>query len=589
MSFGAWLAAAVTLGALIAIAAGRLAPYLALLGALGVLVLAGVIEPATALVGFSNPAVFAIALLFVVAAGMRETGAMAGLLQPILGNPRSPRRAQGRLMVPVIAASGFLNNTPLVAMLLPIVKDWARRIRVPASQLLIPLSYASILGGLLTLIGTSTNVVVHGLLIASGRPGLGMFTITPAGAVVAAAGFAFLIVFGAKLLPRREDGLSGLSDPREYTLEMMVEEGGAIAGKTVEQAGLRHLPGIYLAEIHRRGQVLAVVGPEQTLEGGDQIVFVGLISAAVDLRHRPGLAPAARHVFAIGDKARERWFVEAVVSHRCPIAGQSVRNGRFRTRYGAVVIGVARHGERLRRRLGDVVLRAGDVLLLEAPPAFVDHHRDSTDFYLVSRVEGQSPPRHDRAGFALAIVGGMVAAIATGALSLLEASAVAAMLMLVTRSVSQDTARRSIDWQVLVAIAAAFGLGAAIQVTGLAGHIATGLIAAAGDRPHLVLAAVYLVTLLLSEIITNNAAAAAVFPIALETADHIGAHYLPFVIAVMIAASACFSTPISYQTHLMVYGAGGYRFRDFIRVGLPLDLLLGVVAVIVIPLFYPLF
>jgi di/tricarboxylate transporter len=583
----AWITVAVVGAAFAVLATTRLAPYLVLLGAVSLLFVGGVIEPAEAFAGLSNEGVITVALLFVVAAGLRETGVLTALIQPLLGRPRTARRAGLRLSAPVAAASAFLNNTPLVAMLLPVVGDWARRIRIPASKLLIPLSYASVLGGLCTLIGTSTNLIVHGLAVDAGVRPLGLFEIGLVGVPCALVGLGILGLLAPKLLPAHDDGAAALEDPREYTMEMVVEPGGPLVGRTVEENGLRHLPGIYLAEIHREGHVIPVVGPEQRLRAGDQLVFAGVVDSVVDMQRRPGLKPATEQLFKLDAPRTERWFVEAVVSHRCPLLGQTIRDGRFRTRYGAVVLGVARGGERVKSRIGDIVLRAGDVLLLEAPPRFVDDHRNANDFYLVTRASDDAPPRHDRAGVALAILAGMVACAATGLLSMLQAALAAAALMLLLRCASQDTARRAIDWQLLLAVAGAFGLGQALYTTGAAAAIANGLLGLAGDHPVWALAALYLATLALSEVVTNNAAAVIMVPIGLEAAAGLGASPVPFVVATMIAASAAFATPLGYQTHLLVYGAGGYRFTDFARLGVVLDAAVFAVALAVIPLAFP--
>jgi di/tricarboxylate transporter len=307
----------------------------------------------------------------------------------------------------------------------------------------------------------------------------------------------------------------------------------------------------------------------------------------LDLRRIRGLQPATDQVFKLAGAGANRTLIEAVVSTTHPLLGKTVREGRFRSAYNAAIIAVARSGERLRSKIGDVELKAGDTLLLEAHPSFVDQQRNSRDFFLVSRLEGSAPPRHERAWVALAILAGMVLAAALEWLTMLEAALLAAGAMLITRCVSGTLARRSLELNILIAIAAALGIGEAIAKSGLAATIGGGLISAAGDNPWLVLAAVYGVTVLFTELLTNNAAAALMFPFAMATAAKLGASPMPFVIVVMIAASSGFSTPLGYQTHLMVYGPGGYRFGDFVRIGLPLDLLLWVLAVALTPWFWP--
>ncbi len=582
----AWLSVGVVAAVFAVLAATRLAPYLVLLGGVAVLLVAGVLDSSEALAGFANEGMITVGLLFVVAAGVRETGALSSAVHAVLGHPRTARGAQARLAVPVAAVSAFLNNTPVVAMMMPAVRDWGRRIGVPASKLLIPLSYASILGGMCTLVGTSTYLVVNGLILEAGGSGLGMFEISLIGVPCAVVGLLYLVTAGDALLPKRHTARAALDDPREYTMELVVGERGALAGKTIEEAGLRHLPGAFLAEIHRGDQVIPAVAPRQRLEGGDQLVFVGLVDSVVELQKRPGLEPATHQVFKLDAPRAERWFIEAVVSHQCPIVGNTIRDGAFRTRYNAVVIAVARGGERVDKKIGDIVLQPGDTLLLEAPPAFVDQHRNSNDFYLVSRATDSQPPSHDRAWLASLILAAMIALVVAGVLSMFEAALCAAGVMLVSRCCNEEAARRSVDWGVLLAIAGAFGLGRALLVSGAAESIAATLVGVAADNPHLAFAAVCLTTTFLAEIVTHNAAAVIMFPIAMQTAAGLGVDPMPFIIGLMIAAASACATPLGYQTNLMVYGPGGYRMTDFLRIGLPLDVLIFMVNVTLTPMIW---
>jgi len=588
MNFDAWFAVAVVGTSFLLLALTSLPPYLTILAGVAVLVVSGRVPAADALAGFSNEGMITIAALFIVAAGLNQTGILSRTLQPLLGNPRSALNAQARIVLPVATSSAFLNNTPIVAMLMPLINDWAKRSRVAASQLLMPLSYAAILGGLCTLIGTSTNLVIHGMMIdAPDMDGLRMFDISRVGVPLAIVGIVYILALGRWLLPTHYHGFAALRDPREYTIEMVVEPGGALEDRAISEAGLRHLPGVFLMEIHRHGHVLPAVGPEELLEGDDQLIFVGLVDSLVDLQRISGLRPATKQLFKLESPRSERGFIEAVISRTSPIVGKTIRDGRFRNRYNAVVIGVARNGQRIRKRIGDIVVMPGDVLLLEALPNFVDQHRNSSDFYLVSQIEGASPPRHDRGWIALGITVAMVVLASTGVLSMLRAALGAAALMLITRCVSEETARRRIDWQLLIAIAAAFGLGNALTYTGAASGIAQSLLLYAGESPLTALAAIYGVAMVLSGLITNNATAVVVFPIAVATAKGLGVDPMPFIIALMVASSTSFATPLGYQTNLMVWGPGGYRFRDFVRFGLPLSLLLWAVSLWLIPRAWP--
>jgi di/tricarboxylate transporter len=588
MGWEAWFSIGTVAAAFALLALTRIGPDLILLSALGLVVVAGVLPPEKALAGFANEGMITVGVLFVVAAGLRETGGLAWIAQRILGAPRSVGGAQVRLMLPVAFMSAFLNNTPIVAMALPVVGDWARKHLFPLSKLLIPLSYSAILGGVCTLIGTSTNLVVSGLMIDAGLPRMGIFDISWVGVPCAFAGLAFLLLFSRWLLPDRSALARSLENPREYTLEMIVDPGGPLAGKTVEAAGLRHLSGGFLVEIDRDGEVLPAVGPEERLRANDRLVFAGVVESMVDLQKIRGLTPAMDHVFRLDGRRSERVLIEAVVSDACPLVGRSIREGHFRTIYEAAVLAVSRHGERIRSKIGDIVLRAGDTLLLEARPSFVDRHRNSRDFFLVSRLDGSAPPRHDRAWAAIAILAGMVALAASGLLTMLQAAIVAAAAMLLTRCVGGESARRSVHWTLLLSIAAAFGLGRALESSGAAAAIADRLLGFAGSDPWAAFVLIYLTTTLFTEFMTNNAAAVIMFPIAVATASTLQVSPVPYAVGIMVAASCSFATPLGYQTNLMVYGPGGYRVADFLRIGIPLNLLVMAVTVTITPLIWPL-
>lgn len=609
MGFDALLAIAVVLGVLGLLANSRFPPDLVLVGGLAALLVSGVIDEAEALSGFANEGMITVGVLFVISAGVVETGGVTWIAERLFGRPKSVTGAIGRLVVPAASLSAFMNNTPLVAMLVPAVNDWAKHHRIAASKLMIPLSYAAILGGTCTLIGTSTNLVVNGMLIqawkaAGGKfggieipKGLGMFDITWVGLPAAVVGLGFIVLAGRRLLPNRQPPISTVADPREYTVEMLVEPGSPLVGKSIEQAGLRHLPGVYLAEIDRDGAVLPAVGPEEVLRANDRLVFVGIVDSVVDLQKIRGLVPATDQVFKLDSPRSQRCLIEAVASDSCPVVGRTIRDGRFRSIYNAVVIAVARHGERIRGKIGDIVLRAGDTLLLEAHPSFVARHRHSRHFFLVSRLENSTPPRHDRALVALAIVLGMVVLASLGEnlgplpvigqITMLKAALLAAALMLAARCCGVPEARRAIDWQVLLAIGASFGIGRALVKTGAAEWLTHVITSGLGGNPWLSLAAIYSLTLVVTEVAANNAAAALMFPFALATAAQVHANPMPFIIAVMMAASAGFATPIGYQTNLMVYGPGGYRFGDYLKIGIPLDLLVGTITVLVAPWVWP--
>jgi len=587
LDWQAWLSIAVVVGAFLLFATGRGAPDLITSAGLTVLLVCGVLTPSEALAGFANPGMLTVAVLYVVVTGLTETGAVDWIGQTLLGRPHSPTHARWRLMAPSAALSAVLNNTPLVAILIPAVQDWAKRYRLEPSRLMIPLSYATIAGGTCSLIGTSTNLVVDGLYRTHTGTGLGLFEPAWIGLPVVVVVLSMLLLFGNRLLPHRPPAETDFADVRQYTAEMLVPAGSPLAGKGVEEAGLRQLPGLFLIEIERDGQIMPAVSSQELLRAGDRLVFAGIVDSVMDLQRLRGLIPATDQVFKIGGPRQDRCFVEAVLSDSGPIIGQSVREGRFRSRYDAAIIAVARNGERIRRKIGDIELKPGDTLLLECRPGFVGQQRNARDFLLVSQIGNRRPVRHERAPLALGIVAGMIATVTLGWLSMLEAALIATGLLLATRCTDARTARGAPDWQVLVVIACSFGVASALEKTGAAGALAGGLIGLAQGDPWGSLALVFLATALLTAMATNNVAAVLVFPIAMAVAEAVHANPLPFVFTVMVAASASFATPIGYQTNLMVFNVGGYRFSDFLRAGVPITLAVGLVTVGLVPLIWP--
>jgi len=528
-----------------------------------------------------------VAALYVVAAGLRETGAIQFVINNLLGNPGKVWKAQLRIIGPVMGMSAFLNNTPIVAAFIPALQDWARKFKMPVSKLLIPLSYAAILGGVCTLIGTSTNLIVNGLLISEKNISLNLFEPAFVGIPLVIAGGIYLMFIGSRLLPEGSSALSSFEDTREYTIEMIVREGSSLAGKKIEDAGLRNLPSLFLVEIVRDGAILAAVEPDEVLNAGDRLIFTGVVDSIIDLQHMNGLEPATDQVFKLDAPKRDRHLVEAAVSATNPIIGKTVKEAEFRNRYGAVILAVARSGQRIRMKIGEIRLKPGDVLLMEAPRNFADRYNRSSDFLLVSTLAKNGPPVYKKSWISMSILVIMVLAASFNFLSMFQASFLAALAMLLTGCTTMGSARSGIDWQVLLVIASSIGIGNALNQTGASGTIAGFFIGLAGDNPYMALIATFLITQILTEMITNNAAAVLVFPIAISVAEGLGVSFLPFIMVIIFAASASFATPIGYQTNLMVYGPGGYHFRDFLKVGLPLNLTVAVITLTLVPLIWP--
>lgn len=583
-----WLTIGVVLATLGMLLWERFTPDKVLAGAVAVLILSGVLSPAQALAGFWNPGVLTVAVLFVLVAALRTTGAIRWIGAFVLGPPSGRWWAQWRLTTISSSLSAFVNNTPIVATLTSAVEHWSRASGVPASKLLLPMNYATILGGMCTLIGTSTNLIVAGLVVAQGLPRLGMFDPVTVALPALLVGLVYLGTVGRWLLPARRSAFDqAAAESREYAVEMLVEAGGWVVGKTVGAAGLRHLSGSFLIELSRERELLVAVTPDTVLRAGDRLVFVGVTDAVRELRRIDGLRPATDQLFKVDGGESRRNLVELVLSRFSPAVGKSLREAAFRNRYNAAVIAVSRHGQRLHQKPGDVVLQAGDTLLVETAPDFMARFADSPEFLMVNLIDGERPVDRRRAITALAILGTMVLANALFGVDILLSATCAAVAVVLARCVGLSELRRSLDLRLLAVIACSFALGAAIDRTGVATLVAGQLGSLGGADPFTTLVLVYVMTVVFTELLTNNAAAILVFPIGVSAAHQLGVDPMPFVMAVMMGASAGFITPIGYQTNLMVYGPGGYRFTDYIKVGAPLSLVVGLAVLWAIPLAWP--
>lgn len=609
--------------------------------ALVVYVLFGLIQPDQAWIGFADSGVIAIAGLLVVSAALRSSGVLDALGRSLLGNVSTERAAMGRLAGVVVASSAFLLNTAIVAMLMPLAIGWCRQRNIAPSRILLPLSYLAILGGTCTLVGTSTNFVVNGMLrdvsreiealaetadgadnlaVGAERKNTGSYNsqwlldnqtklqpmslteISWVGVPCAIVGALILVLFGSRLLPNRTELLESLEEKRrEYLVEMLVTQGCGLIGKTVEEGGLRHLPGLFLIEIDRDGEVIGPVSPSDRISENDRLVFTGVVSTIIDLEKIPGLVPAADINYEISSaKAAARSLVEVVLSPSSPLVGNTIRQANFRQHYGAAVVAVHRNGERLPTKIGDIELCAGDTLLLQTQQSFVRSFRNRPDFYLVSSVEDSDGRRHDKLFLAAAITIGLIAWLflmpqmkSWGApttsplLSAPLAIIVAALTMILTRCLSVSEARRSLDMPMLLTVGAAIGVGKAIHSCHAADMVAGMIVGLVGQNEYSGLIVIFVLTVGFTEMISNVAVAAMMFYIALELANQLGVSPQPFVMAVTLAASLSFISPIGYQTNLMVMGPGGYRPRDYIRAGLPISIAVSTVALILIPIVWP--
>ena len=596
----AWLSLAVALLLMVSLTM-KIAPHDFLaLSCLGILILVQSVtgsellpNPEKAVSGFGNQGLITIALLFAVVAGLEFTGGTEFATGWFLNRARTLKGALSRLLIPVSILSAMMNNTPVVVALIPTISDLSRRISSSTSRILLPLSYASILGGMCTLIGTSTNLIVadlnqQAILAGVATEPLSFFSPAVVGIPATIIGLTYMIFASRSLLPSRRSAVSVSDDPQQYTVEVQVDANGPLVGKTIEEAGLRHLPGLYIAEIQRLdGQILAGK-PDQKLYADDLLILVGALESVVDLRKIRGLITGDDQARKLKIPAWQRTLVEAVVSPRCALLGKTIREGSFRSHYNAAVVAVARGDKRLSGKLGDVRLETGDVLLLEASLSFLHRRRESRDFYLVSAVNKGNVRRPEKAMTSVIILVAMVLIASLTKLSILTAALAAAVCMIVMRCCTTTEARRSVDWSILIVIGSAIGIGFSLEQSQAAASIADGILGLAGGNPILTLAAIYLATMLCTELITNNAAAVLMFPIAINTATSLQCDPIPFVVTLMIAASASFLSPFGYQTNTMVYSVGGYQVKDYLKFGLPLSLIVFVVTMVTVPFVWPL-
>lgn len=588
MSAEAWLTLAVTAITVAVMLRGLAPPSVSLLGAAVVLMAVGVTEPEQALAGFANPAPFTVGALLVVARAVHETGALVPALSTMLGGGRSFLQAGARLLAPTAVASAFLSNTSIVAILAPAVSEWSDRQGTPPSRYLMPLSFAAVLGGTMTVLGTSTTVAVAGLVEGAGMDPIGLFEVAKLGLPLTVVGLVVITALAPLLLPDRSGPRGSLgAASREYTVEMVVERDGRLDGAEVEAGGLRSLDGVFLVQLERPGYTIAPVSPRTVLRGDDRLRFVGRVDDVVDLHGMVGLRSSEEGQLArLGPGTGA--IYEVVLGQQSPVVGQTLRDSEFRGRYQAAVVAVHRAGYRVDAKLGDVRMRVGDTLLLISDADFEMQWAEQPDFLLVSSVgEITSRGVQRRALLVAPIVVAMVALAATGVLTLVESALLAALAVVGLRVLTPIQARNAIDLDVVVTIAAAFGLAAAIRESGLADEFAMWIVDVfEGLGPRGVLLALVIATIVLTELVTNSAAAVLMFPVAIAAAEAAGLDGRSTAIAIAITASASFLTPIGYQTNIMVYGPGGYRFPDYARLGAPLSLTVIAVVVLGTPVFW---
>lgn len=562
-------------------------PITTFLIAIGVFGVFKILSPKEMLEGFANEQIAVIILLLIIGSIIQKTSVVDLLFGYIFNRAKNYKGFLARMMLYVSSSSAFLNNTPLVAMMMPFVHGWCRKKNVAPSKLLIPLSYAAILGGSATLIGTSTNLLVNGMAIESGYDLINIFDFSYVGLPMIIIGFLYMLFWGHRLLPEKKDVLTSFSDySREYLVEAKIENDSYLIGKTVKQANLRNLKGLFLVEIVRGMNRFSPVSPNRMLQAKDRLIFAGETDNIVDLiKSAKGLSLNYSNDLVLQERAN---VVEVIVSPNSLLVNKKVRKVNFRAKYDAAIIAVHRNGEKLSGKIGDIVLNAGDVLLLVTGKGFYMRSESENDFYYISTVnEIHNITRKNR----IILLGGLVLAIMLSALkliSLFKALIVLLVLIIVSKIASLTEIRKAIDFNLIAIAGLALGLGKAMINTGTAEMIAGHVVSVMAPLGVIgILMGLYLITNLLASYMTNIAAVSIIFPISLSIGEHLLStnqtdSLIPFILIVAYGAAANFISPIGYMTNIMVYGSGNYSFTDFFKVGLPLTLLHLIVTVAIL-------
>ena len=564
----------------------KLRTDLVFLAAIGVLYVTGVLDAKDAFSGFSSTSVIVIGVLFVVVAGLTHTGVLQWIVKNLLGQPSSYGKAVVRLMLPVAALSSFLSNTTVVAMFVGIVKMWSKKLGISPSKLLIPLSYASGMGGVCTLIGTPPNLIISGLYADETGKTMNVLATTIPGLFCLFVGVLSIIAM-RKLLPNRKTPESAFEDTSEYTVELLVPSDNPCVGKTLGEAGLFHVNGGSLLEIFHFDEVPTPVTEGEFILGGDRLVYAGQIADILELKNSHGLVSADHHVFSLDEVDSHRQLRTAYVTFGSNLIGSTIAKRSFEKKNNMTLVAVARRGDRIDQSPRDVVLQAGDTLLFECPPRMnVDTDQLSSQLHFFD--SDQVVNLDGKTLVSTVIMIAMVVLSALNVMPLLQCAFIAAAAMLVMGCCTPDQAMKSVNWDILMVFACSVVLGVAIQQTGIAERMATGILDVCGTNPLVVMTAICFVGTFLTEFISNTAAGAIFFPIMYETAEKLGYDPYPFLIALMISVSSSFATPIGSPTHMLVYGPGGYRFSDFMRIGLLMNLIILAANILIVNIVYPL-
>lgn len=550
-----------------------------------VLVLAGILSPKEALRGFANEQLAVIVLLLIISDIFKKSSIINVIFNRFFGKKKSLNAFSARMMVSVSVVSSFFNNTPIVAMMMPYVNKWGNANNISPSKLLMPLSFATILGGSITLIGTSTNLVVSGLAVDAGFEPLGMFDFTLVGLPMLVIGILYLVFFGNKKLPNHQDHMESLvNTPREYFIETAVLEGSPLIGKSVEEAQLRNLKGLYLVEIIREGHAITPIGPDDILEDDDILIFAGDTTSIDELsRARMGLSFPKSWESLIKEKAG---INEVVISYNSGLIGKRVKDTNFRARFDGAIVAIHRNGEKLKGKIGEVSLRAGDVLLVFSGSDFITRTKTNQSFYILTTVENKEVNVTKISILFVSLLAAIITSAAAG-ISLMICLSIVLMLAVFMKVVPMNDIRKGLDLDLILLIVFGLALGKAMINSGAAIFVSDALLSLNHFlNPFVLMMLLFFVTNVMAAYITNKAAVAIIFPISVTIALELGLPVLPFILIVAFGAAANFISPIGYQTNLMVYGPGGYTFKDFMRVGMPLTIIYMIVSALILSYSY---
>ena len=582
----AWITIATVLTMFTVLLFTKLRADLVFLGAIAILFVTGVLDAKEAFSGFSSTSVVIIGVLFVVVAGLTHTGVLQWIVKHLLGQPKTYSKAVVRLMLPVAALSSFLSNTTVVALFVGIVKMWSKKLNISPSKLLIPLSYASGMGGVCTLIGTPPNLIISGLYADHTGNAMNVLATTIPGLFCLFIGVLSIIAM-RKLLPDRKAPEAAFEATADYTVELLVPSDNPHIGETVAEAGLKEVRGGSLIEIIHYDEMIIPAIDDEPIMGGDHLIFAGQIDEILDLKKSHGLVNADHHVFTMSEVDKNRQLLTAYVTFGSSLINTRIGGSTFEKDNNMVLVAVARSGKRINESPRDVVLQAGDTLLLECPPN-VKIHTERLSSQLQFFDSAQVPNIGKKTLVSTTIMIAMVVLSALNVIPLLQCAFLAAIAMLLFRCCNVDQAMKAINWEILMVFAGSVVLGVAIQKTGIAERLAFGILDVCGTNPIVVMAAICLVGTFITEFISNTAAGAMFFPIMYEAAEKLGYEPYPFLIALMVSVSSSFATPIGSPTHMLVYGPGGYRFSDFMRIGLIMNFIILFANIFIVNIIYPL-